>query len=53
MENNPENNNLKYKTIEEVFQAKYYIDFYQRDYTRGWDNVNALLEDFDSRFDLK
>lgn len=53
MENNIENNSLKYKTIEEVFQVKYFIDFYQRDYTWGWDNVNALLEDVYSRFDLK
>jgi uncharacterized protein with ParB-like and HNH nuclease domain len=53
MDNNAENKNLKYKTIEEVFQVKYYIDFYQRDYTWGWDNVNALLEDVYYRFDLK
>lgn len=53
MENNIDNKNLKYKTIEEVFQVKYYIDFYQRDYTWGWDNVNALLDDIYSRYDLK
>lgn len=50
---NTENQNLNYKTIEEVFQVKYFIDFYQRDYTWSADNVYALLEDTYHRFDLK
>lgn len=53
MENENDNKSLKYKTIEEVFQVKYFIDFYQRDYTWGWDNVNALLEDVYYRFELR
>lgn len=50
---NTDNKNLNYKTIEEVFQVKYFIDFYQRDYTWSADNVYALLEDTYHRFDLK
>ncbi|MET3978341.1 uncharacterized protein with ParB-like and HNH nuclease domain [Mucilaginibacter sp. UYP25] len=53
MNNETDNSNLKYKAIEDVFQVKYFIDFYQRDYTWSFDNVFALLEDSYHRFDLK
>lgn len=53
MDSKPTDKDLKYKTIEEVFQVKYFIDFYQRDYTWAWENVNALLEDLYYRFDMK
>ncbi|MEJ7675631.1 MAG: DUF262 domain-containing protein [Chitinophagaceae bacterium] len=53
MTNIADDQTLKYKAIEEVFQVKYFIDFYQRDYTWSKDNVYALLEDTYHRFDLK
>lgn len=53
MTNKTDDKNLKYKAIEEVFQVKYFIDFYQRDYTWSEDNVYALLEDTYHRFDLR
>ncbi|SDR84006.1 Protein of unknown function [Mucilaginibacter mallensis] len=53
MNNEADNSNLQYKAIEDVFQVKYFIDFYQRDYTWSSDNVFALLEDSYHRFDLK
>lgn len=48
-----ENQTLKYKAIEEIFQVKYFIDFYQRNYTWSKDNVYALLDDTYHRFDIK
>jgi uncharacterized protein with ParB-like and HNH nuclease domain len=53
MSSNLDDNNLRYKAIEDIFQVKYFIDFYQRDYTWSYDNVYALLEDIYHRFDLK
>lgn len=53
MTTHKEDKNLNYKTIEEVFQVKYFIDFYQRDYTWAWENVTALLEDLYYRFEMR
>ena len=53
MTDKTDDKNLKYKTIEGVFQVKYFIDFYQRDYTWSYENVYALLEDIYHRYDLK
>jgi len=40
------------KTIEEALSLKYYIDFYQREYSWDKDNIESLLEDIYYRFDL-
>lgn len=53
MSTKPEDKDLKYKTIEEVFQTQYYIDFYQREYTWEWNNVSTLIDDIYYRFDLR
>lgn len=44
---------VEYKSLEQVFNVKYYIDFYQRDYTWSRENVETLIDDLFHRFDIK
>jgi uncharacterized protein with ParB-like and HNH nuclease domain len=43
----------KYKNIEGIFDTKYYIDFYQRNYTWSIENVETLIDDIFHRFDIQ